>query len=316
VADLDGDGDRDVLVADIGVLQPSTEKVGRVVLLRNSGVFEFEPIVLLDNVGRVACAEAADLDGDGDLDIAVCVFGHDEGKTLWLEQTGDLEFEEHVLDARPGAIHAFPFDADGDGDLDLAVVVSQDSEEILLFRNDGKGAFTKELLFKARVKFYGLSGIEPADLDRDGDIDILFTNGDTLDLDEKVAITPNNFHGLAWLENDGLGRFTEHEIARYWGAFAVQAADVDGDSDLDLVLTGMQIPEIYPNEEVQNLLWFENDGRQNFTRHTVDAVLPPLMISIQAVDIDGDGVPEILAGSHDFRGGVLGHRLVIFNIPH
>ena len=75
-------------------------------------------MVLLKGVGRVACAEAADLDGDGDLDVVVCVFGHLDGKTLWLEQTGNLEFVEHVLDDRPGTIHAFPIDADGARGLD------------------------------------------------------------------------------------------------------------------------------------------------------------------------------------------------------
>lgn len=316
VIDLDGDGDQDLLVADIGFLRPTNKKVGSVVLLRNMGEEQFEPMVLLKDVGRVACAEAADLDGDGDLDIAVCVFGHLDGKTVWLEQTGNLQFVEHVLDDRPGAIHAFPIDADGDGDLDLAVALSQQFEEVLLYRNDGRGRFEMEVLFKAPVEYYGLSGIEPVDLDQDGDIDILFTNGDTLDFpEEQIDISPNNFYGLAWLENDGSGKFTHHEITRYWGAFAVKAADLDGDGDLDLVLSGMQIANIYPEAEVQNLIWLENDGEQGFTRHTLDIAVPPLMITLEVVDVDGDGVPEIIGGSHDFMGREAGHRLVEFNIP-
>lgn len=316
VADLDGDGDRDLLVADIGFLRPTNKKIGSVILLENTGDLQFEPRVLLKDVGRVACAEAADLDGDGDLDIAVCVFGHLDGKTVWLEQTGTLEFVEHVLDDRPGAIHAFPIDADDDGDLDLAVALSQQFEEVLLYRNDGQGSFEMEVLFKASVEYYGLSGIEPVDLDRDGDIDILFTNGDTLDFpEEQIDISPNNFYGLAWLENDGAGKFAHHEITRYWGAFAVKAADLDGDQDLDLVLSGMQIANIYPEAEVQNVVWLENDGQQGFTRHTLDIEVPPLMITLEVVDADGDGVPDIIGGSHDFMGRESGHRLVEFNIP-
>ncbi len=316
VTDLDGDGDQDLLVADIGVLRPTNKKVGSVVLLKNTGDLQFEPMVLLKDVGRVACAEAADLDGDGDLDIAVCVFGHLDGKTVWLEQTGTLEFVEHVLDDRPGAIHAFPIDADDDGDLDLAVALSQQFEEILLYRNDGQGNFEMEVLFKTSVEYYGLSGIEPVDLDQDGDIDILFTNGDTLDFpEEQTDISPNNFYGLAWLENDGSGNFVQHEITRYWGAYAVKAVDLDGDDDLDLVLSGMQIANIYPEAEVQNLIWLENDGEQGFTRHTLDIAVPPLMITLEVVDADGDGVPDIIGGSHDFMGRESGHRLVEFNIP-
>ncbi len=316
VTDLDSDGNQDLLVTDIGFLRPTNKKVGSVVLLRNMGREHFEPIVLLKDVGRVACAEAADLDGDGDLDLAICVFGHLDGKTVWLEQTGNLEFIEHVLDDRPGAIHAFPIDADGDGDLDLAVALSQQFEEVLLYRNDGSGGFEMEVIFKAPVKYYGLSGIEPVDLDQDGDIDILFTNGDTLDFpEEQIDISPNNFYGLAWLENDGFGNFVQHEITRYWGAFAVKAADLDNDDDLDLVLSGMQIVKVYPEAEVQNLIWLENDGNQSFTRHTLDITVPPLMITLEVVDVDGDGVPEILGGSHDYMGREAGHRLVVFNIP-
>ena len=84
--------------------------------------------------------------------------------------------------------------------------------------------------------------------------------------DRTVEILPNNFYGLAWLENDGTGVFTSHELTRYWGAYAVKAADLDGDGDLDLALSGVQLPNMYPQDEVQNLIWLENDGSQNFAR--------------------------------------------------
>lgn len=316
VVDIDGDGDRDVLVADIGILLPSDERVGRVLLLLNDGTHRFETLTLLDGVGRVVCAEAADLDDDGDLDIAVCVFGHiDTGKVVWLEQTAPLVFEERVLDPRPGAIHAFPFDADGDGDLDIAVSLSQVSEEVLLFRNEGAGAFTTEVLFSAGDDNYGMSGIELSDLDRDGDTDILFTNGDTNDAGFPEGFDPYQFHGLNWLENDGPGRFTVHDIVRHWGAYSVRAFDADGDSDLDLVLSSVQDTLFFPNVVPQTVIWLENDGAQGFTPHPLDIGLPPYIWSIEVVDLDGDGVDEIVGGSLDPAGGELGHRLVTFQIP-
>jgi hypothetical protein len=316
VVDIDGDADQDLLIADIGEIFPTEYKVGRVVLLRNDGSFNFEIVVLLDNVGRVACAEAADLDGDGDQDIAVCVFGDEAGKVLWLEQKEGFTFEEHVLDPRPGAIHAFPFDADADGDLDLAVSLSQLSEEVLLFRNSGRGDFSEEVLFKADTTGYGMSGIELSDLDQDGDIDILFTNGDE---DDLLPSDPYAFHGLSWLENDGLGRFAVHDLVRHWGAYAVRAADIDSDADLDLVLAGYQLEARHPDAEVQSLIWLENDGAEGFTAHLVrDA--PLLMLTIDVADGNRDGVPEILGGSFNRCGlrdrscGGIGHRLVSFTI--
>ena len=316
VVDIDGDGDRDVLVAGIGLLFPSDEKAGRVLLLLNDGAHQFETLTLLEGVGRVVCAEAADLDGDGDLDIAVCVFGHiTTGKVVWLEQKADLVFEEHVLDPRPGAINAFPFDADGDGDLDLAVSLSQLSEEVLLFRNDGSGAFVREVLFSAGVDYYGMSGIELSDLDQDGDTDILFTNGDTNDFDFPVGFDPYEVHGLSWLENDGSGRFTVHDIVRHWGAYSVRAFDVDGDSDLDLVLSTVQDAHYFTDAIPQAMVWLENDGAQSFTPHPLDIALPPYVWSIEVVDLDGDGVLDVIGGSLDPDGGDIGHRLVMFQIP-
>ena len=314
--DMDGDGDQDLLVADIGILFPDDGLVGKVVLLRNDGAALFEPLVLLDNVRRVACAEAADLDGDGDLDVTVCVFGDVHGKLVWLEQRKDFTFEEHLIDDRPGAIHAFPFDADGDGDLDLAVSLSQDFEEVLLFRNDGAGMFAKELLFRAPVDYYGMSGIELADLDRDGDTDILVTNGDLFDGDFPAGTDPYELYGIAWLENDDGGRFTYRDIARHWGAYAVRALDVDGDSDLDLVLSSLQVPAVFPDAPVNALVWLENDGAQSFTMHSIQVRVAPTMISIEVADIDGDGVPEILGGVYeDTVSDSPGPRLVAISIP-
>ena len=312
--DIDNDKDNDILVADIGILLPTNDKVGSVVLLRNDGNFQFEPITLLDGVGRIACAEGADLDGDTDMDIVVCVFGHEDGKLLWLEQKENFVFEEHILDPRPGAIHAFPFDPDSDGDLDLAVSLSQDSEEVIIFRNDGYGKFEKEVIFKSTDIYYGMSGIELSDLDRDGDTDILMTNGDILDLELPQGIDPNDYHGVSWLENDGSGQFNNHhEITRHWGAYSVRSADLDGDTDLDLVLVGMQVERYWPGFKRQDMVWLENDGNQNFTRHPVKLDMP-LLITVEVADLNGDGVPEVLTGTHNFVGGAGGHRLIMFNI--
>ncbi|PXF20466.1 MAG: hypothetical protein CXX72_04835 [Methanobacteriota archaeon] len=175
VVDLDQDGSNDLLVADIGILPPSDDLAGRVVLLRRDAEGNFSSETLHSGIGRVACAEAADLDGDGDLDIVVCEFGNLNGSVLWLEQEDNGSFSPHEIDARPGAIHAFPFDADGDGDLDLAVSLSQLSEEVNLYRNDGEGNFTLETLVKSDNTWFGMSGLEVSDLDGDGDDDITLT---------------------------------------------------------------------------------------------------------------------------------------------
>src|SRR4029078_229458 len=72
--DFDGDGDLDLLIAALGVLMPSNNRVGSVVLLENDGSQRFTARVLAQGIARVADVEAGDLDGDGDLDLAVAGF--------------------------------------------------------------------------------------------------------------------------------------------------------------------------------------------------------------------------------------------------
>ena len=202
-----------------------------------------------------------------------------------------------------------------DGDLDLSVSLSQLSEEILLFKNNGNGQFIKEMLFKAKTEDYGMSGIYLSDLDNDGDSDILFTNGD--EGDKVVKDDPYEFHGLSWLENDGQGNFTYHEIIRQWGAYAVVTTDLDNDGDTDIVLANHQVDLWHPKSELQRLIWLENDGMQNFKGHKVNDA-PTHMLTI---DITRDGELEKLVGGSFNRCSLvntdctnIGHRLVSFSI--
>ncbi len=131
--DFDGDGDLDLLVASLGELFPSDLRIGSVVVLENDGDQRFASRVAAERLPRVADVRAGDLDGDGDLDLAVAAFGYDHGETLWLENRGDWAFETHVLQRFSGAINALAADLDEDGARDIVSLVSQEWEEIWAF---------------------------------------------------------------------------------------------------------------------------------------------------------------------------------------
>ena len=308
--DLNADGLADYLIADIGSAYPSNGLVGRVVLMQNDGVGGFGPVVLLDGVGRVTCAEAADLDGDGDLDIVVCEFGHDNGSIMWLEQQDGFNFSTHILDSRAGAIHAFPHDADGDGDLDIAAVISQRTEEVVLFRNQGNGNFTKESVFAAGNTYFGMTGLDVIDLDNDGDEDLMFTNGATMDGDMPFGISPNDLHGIHWLVNDGTGNYTHQKIGDLWGAYSSTALDFDDDGDLDVVVSTHQSYFYFPREPQMGMIWLENDGDMGFIRHNLTDA-PPYIITIDSGDIDGDGDYDLIGGVYDIPFFEEGSRLIM-----
>ena len=280
------------IVSDIGILYPSNEKQGRVVL------FDYrtqESTTVIDGIGRTVCAEPGDFDGDGDVDLTLCEFGHDEGTVSWLENEDNSDnWTQHILDPRPGSIHALPVDIDGDDDLDIVAVLSQNAEEIMLYRNDGQGNFTSESLYDSNLTYYGMSGLRIADIDKDGDNDIIFTNGDTMDFDTPPEINPNQLHGVAWLENNGVGEFTHHDITRNWGAYDTAISDIDNDGDLDIVLICLQTEGQFPieTERTQIILLEQHDS--TWIRHDITTTDPHRMLTIAPIDRD-----IFLVASHD-----------------
>jgi len=288
--DIDRDGDLDVLVASLGFLHPNNARIGAVLVLENDGHQRFTVRTLVDKVARVADARAADLDGDGDLDVSVAGFGYDDGETSWLENTGGWTFAMHVLQRLSGGINAIPADVDGDGRPDIVTLVSQEWEEIWAFVNGGNGRFTPRLVWGSTNPDFGSSWISIVDLDRDGDPDILYANGDAF---EYAPPNSRPWQGVQWLENKGQFRFELHRIISLQGGTSPQAADLDGDGDLDVLLVTAN--NDWNDPKAASLVWLENDGKQGFTRHDI-ASSPTHLNTVDTGDLDGDGRPDAVSG--------------------
>ena len=303
-------GRMDLIVAAQTRIDPTDDLVGSVVWLRNLGPEGFRSQTLAEGLGRVADVEPGDFSGDGRVDFLVAGFGYlKTGEIGWLENSGNDRWNYHPIVARNGAIDAIPVDLDGDGRLDFVALFAQEHERISAFLNDGHGGFRERVLFEAGTPAYGSSGISLVDLDGDGDLDILYTNGDSMDLPTRV---PRPFHGVQWLKNLGGLRFEWHEIRRIYGAYAAVAVDLRGDRHPDLFVGSLFNDWEDPNRA--SLLWLRNDGQQRFAAHTL-ARVPTQLISLTVGALDGDGSLDILAtGMHGFppfdrRGRVSRWRL-------
>ena len=267
-ADIDGDGDIDVLSA--------AYNDNEIAWYENDG--NSDPSFTKNTIATTAQDArdvfAIDLDNDGDLDVLSASF--DDDTIAWYENDGGVNpswTANDIYTNADGAIAVFAIDLDGDGDVDI-VSASAGDDTITWYENDGQSnpSWTAEdIITNATLA----SDIHASDIDRDGDIDILYSaqNGDE----------------VAWLENDGGANpsWTKILISTQNGPTAVYAADMDGDGDED-VLTGFS--------GIDTVAWYENDGASNpgWTKHDIDTTANDPE-SIYAADIDGNGSLDIVA---------------------
>jgi hypothetical protein len=305
IVDLDQDGISDILVANLGSFMPTDRRCGSVLWLRGLGEGRYsKPIALLKEKGRVADVQAADFNGDGKLDLIVAAFGWNKtGEIYYLEnRTKDWnkpEFTPHMLDERHGAIHVPITDLNGDGKPDFVALFSQESETIVAFLNDGKGRFEKRTLFKASHPGYGSSGIQLVDLNGDGKLDVLYSNGDVLD--KPYLLKP--YHSIQWLENKGNLTFEHHPLTPMYGAHRAVAGDLDGDGDLDIVAVCFLPVESFKQRAEQKLdavIVLEQTGPGVFVRHTVEAENCD-HVTCAVGDVFGSGKLDVVTGNFTTR---------------
>ncbi|HEY1017013.1 MAG TPA: VCBS repeat-containing protein [Herpetosiphonaceae bacterium] len=227
-----------------------------------------------------------DVDGDNDADIVGVDFYDAGGSTslLWLND-GTGYYGDPI--ALPGSVNNATdvklIDLDGDDDLDMVVGRTEEKPELLAF-NDGDGGFSQTREFDTGFTFQVIA----ADFDGDDDPDLLTMN--ELDPD-PFDPRPTDDRERLWL-NNGTGVFTESARLNFGNWATGYPADVDGDMDLDLIVSN-----------TQNTSVWTNDGAAHFTR---GQQVPLAQISVQGVgDLDGDGDIDALGFPGEGEGVIL-----------
>ncbi len=273
-ADLDGDGDVDLVVGGYW-----DNQVAWYENLDGQGHYGPERRIT-SSARRVQSVLAANLDGDGDMDIASASYA--DNKIAWYENrdsAGAFGPQQVVTNRISGPVDVHAADLDGDGDLDLLSASASDGIVAWYENLDGRGNFGSiDILTRFAI---GAEWVTTADLDGDGDADVLSASY----VDGKVA----------WYENTGdPGRrfASARTIDQGKGATAVEAVDIDGDGDLDLVAT------LYT---AQQLVWYENTDRLATFGPAVTIAQGLQRPEALAVgDIDGDAQPDVVTASQDF----------------
>jgi len=295
-ADINGDNYLDIMI--IGEYE-STSKTN--VYINNAGN-DFSKVVSSPFIGVSDSSVAfADIDGDNNKDLLLTGYiKYNSPVTKLYHNDGNGNFDEISGTPFPNVGYssvAFA-DIDNDNDQDLLITgKSQNGNISKLFINDGSGNFTEDTVnvftgvSKSKVVF--------VDIDNDNDQDLIITGHDG----------SNTFTAL--YINDGNGIFTENTNVNFVNvkSASIGIADIDGDNDKDILLTGDQnsfnpITKLYINnndgtftEDNNNFFSYVMDGDVVFTDidndQDQDLILIGYTGSIRATKLytnDGNGI--------------------------
>ena len=279
LGDLDGDGHTDLVTVN-GADQANGPVPTRVWFGNGAGGF-VDSGQALPGGGNVADLALGDLDGDGDLDLALAsrtagaIILHNDGKgSFGLPGTA-----YKTTNARTTTAVALG-DVDVDGDLDL--VAGNAAEVNTVWLNDGQGAFADSGQRLGGFNLPFTASVALGDLNRDGLPDLVFGN---------LA-----FNNTIWM-NAGQGQFinTNQAIGAADTTTAV-VGDIDGDNDLDM---------IFGNGSNGVSTAWRNDGTGLFffsTGQSLPSVGPQFYGGLALGDIDGDGHPDLVIGNTSTTG--------------
>jgi FG-GAP-like repeat/FG-GAP repeat len=218
LGDVDGDSDLDLVLAN-------ARGSNRLLLNDGHGIFTDVTDAHLPSLTQVSMSvQLGDVDGDGDLDLAVANRGS-QNRLFLNDGTG--VFTDATATHLPSD-SALSYDVeftDVDGNRTLDLVVANHGTPNRLLRNNGLGVFTDITADQLPAVSGNSMDALLSDIDADGDVDLLFTAGAT---------------ALLLFLNDGMGRFMEatatHLPALNAFGIKVLAGDIDSDGDADLVL--------------------------------------------------------------------------------
>ncbi|GAA5024895.1 hypothetical protein GCM10011506_08840 [Marivirga lumbricoides] len=283
-ADVDGDGDPDVLITGRNV-----NKVPLATLYKNDGLGNFSKVENTPFGGVYHSSIAfADIDGDKDQDLLISGTNDISNTSILYSNDGEGNYTI-ADDSFPGLVYssvAFD-DLDGDNDADLILTgadysTGQYIPNTIVYTNDGKGTFNE--LLNSGLHNFAHSSLAIADVDGDDDLDV-FISGQNLN---------QSIYSFLYL-NDGNAKFTHVTTNSFIGVIdpSIALADIDLDDDVDLIISGTD------TDNITHQLLYTNDGSGNFTIVNNTPFASVGNSSIAFADIDGDNYPDLLStGSH------------------
>jgi len=324
-ADYDNDGDMDIAVLGYYVIyfESATD---RLVLMRNDGAagdtawnFTYVDVPLEGMSSGASDLAWGDMDGDGDMDLAI---GSDGRTEIYRNDAGTLTMiatdlpaywednDQAYFDLR--SITWADFDNDSDPDLLIPSVWNDTAYffNTFLMRNDGPDGTTGWIFTPADPGFAGAAHAQGswADNDSDQDLDLFLVNMDPIMDSGFIRRYSNNGDGT-FAGEDILGSLTIEHGEAQWG-------DYDNDGDLDILVAG-NLKELDGTYTMAALRIYVNNGA-SFDSVSVINCVPCLgwfdIYAATWADYDSDGDMDILlAGSYNSGTNIEGRARIYIN---
>lgn len=285
LSDFDGNGFKDIVITGFNGESQITN------LYLNQGFSNFilsSQSSILHDVMKGSVSNA-DIDDDGDEDLLIT----GDRVTRLYENNGNGIFTPITGSPFISAIGSVSYsDIDNDGDEDVLISGTSLSKEAItkLYKNNGLGVFSEV----QQTPFVGVhrGSTMFLDVDNDGDDDLIIS-GNPYKNGYRIPTTKLYI-------NDGVGEFTEATVQPFvkMELGSIDKADIDGDNDLDVLITGMNYSTRYAE-------LYRNDGNGNFS--LIDG-LPFEKVNMSAVafeDIDNDGDQDLLLTGYGYGTNIV-----------
>jgi hypothetical protein len=285
----------------LGTMEAADIAQGELVSMVLSGKQNADSVNLSRQLPRPVQSVAADLNKDGLTDWVICGFGHQSGGLYWLKQQPDHHFVKRSIREVPGACQAVAGDFNADGWPDLMVLFAHANEGVWLFLNDQKGGFAERNVLRF-PPVYGSTSFQLVDVNKDGQLDIVYTCGDNSDYSKVLK----PYHGMYIYLNQGDFRYKQAYFYPINGCTKAVATDYDLDGDLD-IMTIAFFADLKHNP-AEGCVYFEQKTALHFQPHALPVHSFGRWICMDVNDWDRDGDPDVVLGNFS-QGFVNGEKL-------